>query len=171
MNWITLWLKCIVSYLFRSASFWTVRGHSMSVRTCILTKLTRQLTNYPCNLKQKSYCKADFNPSHACQLYYYCMNIITSYVPVSWFVMLITEKSPFRSPLASIDTWPAIPVWQNVRNVRINQAKQSDIPKKTAAGVEKLGAQHRKSPPPTKIMLARSGRGGNFIPAPVFPDS
>lgn len=34
---------------------------------------------------------------------------LTSWVPASTSVMAITEKSPYRSPLASMDTCPAIP--------------------------------------------------------------
>lgn len=36
--------------------------------------------------------------------------LLTSCVPSSTLVIAINEKSPFRSPLASMDTWPAIPM-------------------------------------------------------------
>lgn len=35
--------------------------------------------------------------------------LLTSWVPASGSVIAITEKSPYRSPLASMDTCPAIP--------------------------------------------------------------
>lgn len=41
--------------------------------------------------------------------------VLTSYVPASVLVMVITEKSPSRSPLASMDTWPAIPAGHTYR--------------------------------------------------------
>lgn len=41
-------------------------------------------------------------------------------MPVAGSVIAMTEKSPYLSPLASIDTWPAMPDKWNAPNNEIN---------------------------------------------------
>lgn len=50
---------------------------------------------------------------------------LTSWVPASGSVIAITEKSPYRSPLASMDTCPAIPRGWDGKNSKLVTSKAS----------------------------------------------
>lgn len=70
--------------------------------------------------------------------------LLTSWVPASVSVMATTEKSPYRSPLASIDTCPAIPM-EEVKNSALVTYGTSACQENKLMGFFKTNSCHRES--------------------------